>query len=64
MRSSLSAYFTWLMGEGLAEGNPIVRCNKAAENDPRERTFTPAEWRAVWNAAGDDQFGSIVKLLA
>ena len=52
------------MGEGLAGANPIARCNKAAENDPRERTFTPAEWRALWQAAGDDQFGVIVKLLA
>jgi integrase len=30
----------------------------------RDRVLAPAELRAIWNALGDDDFGSIIRLLA
>lgn len=61
-RSTLSAFFAWAMGEGLAEANPVVGTNRGEER-PRERVLDPGELRAIWNELADDGFASIVKLL-
>jgi integrase len=61
-RASLSAMFTWAMGEGRAAANPVTSTAKRKENS-RERVLTDDELRAVWLAAGDDHHGTIVKLL-
>ena len=61
-RASLSAMFTWAMGEGLALSNPVTNTNKREEKS-RERVLTDDELRTVWQAAGDDHHGAIVKLL-
>jgi hypothetical protein len=37
-RASLSALFTWAMGEGLALGNPVIGTNRRAEKIARSRT--------------------------
>jgi integrase len=63
-RAGLSAFFTWAMGEGLAENNPVIATNKAQEGDPRSRVLSDDEMRAVWNALPDDDYGLVVKLLA
>jgi integrase len=60
--STLSYFFTWAMGQGLAEANPLFGIAKFAER-PRERVLCDTELRLVWNAAGDDHFGAIIKLL-
>jgi integrase len=64
-RTHLSAVFTWAMGEGLADVNPVI-----GTNDPnrgaraRERALTDAEIKAVWQACvPDDDFSRIVQLL-
>ena len=62
-RATLSARFAWAMGEGLAESNPVIGTNAPKTPEPRERVLDDAELAAVWHAAGDDQFGKIVKLL-
>ena len=62
-RSSLSTFFAWCIQRAHAELNPVIGTEKNKEQS-RARVLTPAELRLVWNAAGDDHYGSIVKLLA
>jgi integrase len=63
VRASLSAYFTWLAREGYVASNPVSYTNKAVENGSRERVLSDDELVAIWRAAGDGQYGAIVKLL-
>ena len=49
-RSTLSAFFGWLIGEGLLEANPVIGTNKSSESAGRERVLTDAELVAIWNA--------------
>ena len=62
VRSTLSAVFTWAMREGLALSNPVVNTNKRDEH-PRDRVLSNDEIGRIWNAAGDDAFGTIIKPL-
>ncbi len=62
-RSAISTMFSWAMGEGLTDENPVIGTNKPKKSDPRERVLTDDELAAVWRACGDDDFGKIVKLL-
>jgi integrase len=62
-RSQLSAMFTWAMGQGLVEANPVVGTNEPKRGPSRQRVLDDAELAAVWNEAGDDDFGKVVKLL-
>jgi integrase len=62
-RSSLSALFGWAIGEGIIEQNVVVGTNKASEDKPRDRTLTAEELAAIWNAAPNNHYGAIVKLL-
>jgi integrase len=58
----MSAMFAWSMREGLVLSNPVANTNKRDET-PRERVLNDDELRAVWQALGNDQYGTIVKLL-
>jgi integrase len=65
VRSSLSAYFTWLAREGYVDANPVAFTNKAEEKE-RERVLSDEELVIIWRALDDgppDQFGTIIKLL-
>jgi integrase len=63
-RSTLSVLFTWAIGEGLVDTNPVLGTNKPMEKEPpRERVLEPAELVAAWNACRDDDYGRIVRLL-
>ena len=62
-RAALSALYAWAMGHGLTETNPVVGTLAPADAKPRERVLSDAEIVALWRACGDDQFGTIVKLL-
>ena len=62
VRATLSACFSWAMREGLALSNPIANTNRREER-PRERVLSNDELRAIWNAAGNDTYGVIIKLL-
>lgn len=62
-RSSLSAFFTWAVREGLLETNPVHGSAKADEGSPRERVLTDAELGEIWRALPNGQFGEIVRLL-
>lgn len=62
-RAALSALFSWAIGEGLADLNPVIGTNKATEEVSRDRTLTAEELRLIWNELGAGDFGAIVKLL-
>jgi integrase len=63
-RANLSAMYTWAIGEALCETNPVTGTNDPGDDlKARDRVLSDAELRLVWDAAGDDDFGRIVKLL-
>jgi integrase len=62
VRTSLTSFFSWSIREGLIDANPVTNTNKADER-PRDRTLSADELRLIWTHAGDDQYGSILKLL-
>lgn len=62
-RAALSSYFSWAIGEGLANANPTTGTNKPAVEVARDRVLTADELRLVWRCAGDGDFGAIVRLL-
>jgi integrase len=62
VRVSGSAFFNWLIGEGVVEVNPFARANKAAVAGARERTPTDDELREIWRACPDGDYGAILRL--
>lgn len=64
LRSTLSAFFSWAMSEGIdgVDTNPVTNTNKSQEK-PRERVLQDFELRLIWSHAGDDHYGSIIRLL-
>jgi len=62
-RGVLSAMYSWAIGEGLCETNPVDGTNKPDEGRSRDRVLSDPELAAIWNAATDSDFGRIVKLL-
>jgi integrase len=64
VRSSLSAFFSWAMREGLTDANPIIGTNLAVTKGARDRVLTDDELRLIWNALPESDCGNIVRLLA
>jgi hypothetical protein len=64
VRASLSAYFAWLLREGILEANPALNTNRAVEAGARTHVIADDELAAIWRALGEDQFSSIVKPVA
>ncbi len=62
-RAALSAFYSWAIGEGLAQANPVTGTNKPAEETPRDRFLSDAEVRLVWSCAGLGDYGAILRLL-
>src|SRR5271169_6879679 len=62
-RAALSAFYSWAIGEGLANENPVVGTNKAVDEISRDRVLSPHELRLIWQLAGSNDFGAIVRLL-
>jgi integrase len=63
-RANLSSLFGWLMREGLIESNIVIGTNDPAQGLPsRERVLDAHEIRRIWHACGDDDFGTITRLL-
>ena len=50
-RASLSAFFSWLIREGLIDTNPVAGTGKADEGPSRDRVLTQTELAEVWRAA-------------
>ena len=65
-RAALSSMFAWAIDEGLcgeAFNNPVIGTNRASSGKSPGRALDADEIAAIWNAAGDGEFGRIVKLL-
>jgi integrase len=62
LRSSLSAFFTWLVKEGLLDTNPVTGTGKAVEGPSRDRVLTQTELAEVWRSA-TGRFGDVIRLL-
>jgi integrase len=62
-RSTLSRFYGWCIGEGIAEVNPAIGTNKQSKAKSRERVLTDDELVKVWNTAPASDYGRIVKLL-
>jgi integrase len=60
---TLSGYFSWLIGEGLLDQNPMLHANKPKPQPGRDRVLTADELRALWASLDDDDYSDIVKLL-
>jgi integrase len=64
VRGSASAYFRWLMAEGLAEHNPFTDTVKRHNGKGRTRVPAVAELVEIWDATDDDSdYSAIVHLL-
>jgi integrase len=61
-RSALSSVYAWAIGEGLCDANPVIGTN-VHEETPRERVLTDVELVAIWNAAPDNDYGRVIRLL-
>jgi integrase len=63
-RAQLTAAFTRLMQEGIAEQNPCIGTKGQTERPQRDRVLSEDELRSVWNACDmNTDFGKIVRLL-
>jgi integrase len=63
-RSTLSTFYSWAIGRGWCDLNPVIGTNKAEGEQTRERTLTDDEIAAVWIAADQaNGYGTILKLL-
>ncbi|MCW6506908.1 integrase arm-type DNA-binding domain-containing protein [Hyphomicrobiales bacterium BP6-180914] len=62
-RAALSAFFSWAIGEGLAENNPVAGTNKATDEVTRDRVLSDEELILVWRCAGVGDYGAIVRML-
>lgn len=62
VRSTLSALYSWAMGEGLTDLNPVLATKKNDET-ARDRVLSDKELRSIWNALPPGDYASIVKLL-
>jgi integrase len=57
------AFMRWAHRRHYLDRNPMERMQSPQSYIARERVLTNDELARVWNAAGDDTFGKIVKLL-
>jgi integrase len=62
-RGALSTFFVWCLRMGLCEQNPVNDSFGPAAINARERVLSDAELAAVWRAAGDDEYGKVIRLL-
>jgi integrase len=61
-RATLSKFFNWANERCLCDHNPVNRTEKF-QSVARDRVLSPKELAAIWQEAGDDEFGRIIKLL-
>jgi integrase len=61
-RATLSTLFSWAIGEGLADANPVIG-TRSNEEVRRERVLSDEELGLIWRHARDGDYGAIVRLL-
>lgn len=59
----IRAFLRWAHRQHYLDRNPMERMQAPPGSKPRERILTDDELKRVWNAAGNDSYGKIVKLL-
>lgn len=59
----LRTFMTWAHRKHFVERHPMERMVSGFRYRPRARILTDEELRKVWNAVGDDTFGTVVKVL-
>ena len=62
VRTSLSAFFSWSICEGLLDSNPAAWTERR-EEAARSRLLSDVELRGIWAALRDDAYSDIVRLL-
>jgi len=62
VRSSLSAFFSWCISEGLTETNPVTGTGKANEQS-RERVLSPKEIAKIWTTLVSGQHVCFIDVL-
>jgi integrase len=62
VRATLSALYSWAIGEGLADVNPVSGTTRTEERS-RDRVLSFEELRTIWSNLEEDHFGAIMKLL-
>jgi integrase len=62
-RTALGGLFGWAIERGYCDTNPTMNISPRAHDRDRDRVLTESEIVEVWRASGDDDYGSIVKLL-
>ena len=62
-RRAISALLRWAMQEGLIAANPAIHTRNPARPQARDRVLGGDELAAVFRAADDSEFGTIIKLL-
>jgi integrase len=65
VRANICSLFSWAIREGipLPAGNVAAITNKRQEK-PRDRVLTDTELKTIWRALLDDEYGTILRLLA
>lgn len=63
-RATLSAFYSWALGEGIAANNPVIGTNKSIDEASRDRVLSDHELAAIWKACSEDDYGRILRLLA
>jgi integrase len=62
-RSTLSTFFSWSIGRGWCEANPVTGTNKAEGEIERKRVLSDAEIATLMLNAPEGSYGTILKLL-
>ena len=62
-RTALSGLFGWAIDGGYCDVNPTLNIRPRTPKRARDRVLTESELVEVWRAAGDSEYGTIVKLL-
>lgn len=62
-RTTLGAFYSWAIGQGLVDINPVIGTSRAGTERPRERTLAAGEIADVWSALNGDDYGNGLKML-
>lgn len=62
-RTALGGLYAWFIERGYVATSPTLNIAPRAGNIARDRVLSEGELAEVWRAAGDDDYGRIVKLL-
>jgi integrase len=62
VQTSLSAFFTWTIREGLIDTNPVTGTERREEGG-RVRLISDTELRDIWSMLRADTYGDIMRLL-